>query len=91
MATSRSQPPIWEDEGTPVSILDDLGNCLRLSLEAASHEALPEEMGLLLLRLALAEVLKGVAAEEARAAGDRSLSDEWMIHVDGWSSLAVAR
>lgn len=86
MPTTRPEPMAFEETRATLSTLHQLGSSIRLSFESATQEALPEEMGLLLLRLALAEVLKRAAEEEAR----ESAQDEWIIGVRRWACLASA-
>jgi hypothetical protein len=73
------QPSI--DKQPPSSEVDvalrELGSSIKFSLRSTTHEALPAEIGLLLLRLALAEVLKKAAEDEARESGLESFPNEW--------------
>ncbi len=55
-----------EDARDALLLLDHLGAAIRLSLEATLDEPMPTEMGLLLMRLALLEVLKDAAGQEAK-------------------------
>lgn len=55
-------------EKFPALVLAELGRSLRVSLKAALSEPLPRNMGLLLLRLALVEVMRHAAEEEAHEA-----------------------
>lgn len=64
--------PIHEGDRASSVIQRDLGVALRLSLDAAMREPLPEQMAMLLLRLALAELLQ--ASEEIE--GSFPLGDE---------------
>ena len=52
-----------KDERPSLMMQREVGIALRLSFEAVTREPLPEQMVLLLLRLALAESL-GLAAED---------------------------
>lgn len=55
-----------DDDRPSLVIQRDVGIALRLSFEAVTREPLPEQMAILLLRLALAESL-GLALEEGEA------------------------
>jgi hypothetical protein len=57
-----------DDDRDSLVIQRQVGVALRLSFEAATREPLPEQMAMLLLRLALAESLNA-AVEEDRADG----------------------
>jgi hypothetical protein len=66
-----------QDEGPdPLLLLENLGVAICLSFEVTLDGALPDEMGLLLMRLALAEVLKDAADQEAQAEPESS-PKEW--------------
>jgi hypothetical protein len=80
-----------EEARATLSVLQELGSSLRLSFEAATRESLPEEMGLLLLRLALAEVLKRAAEEEACEAGPECAAEEWVVGLRRWASAVSSR
>ncbi len=90
MPMTRPEPVALEEAQATLSVLQQLGGSLRLSFEAVTQESLPEEMGLLLLRLALAEVLKRAAEEEAREAGPDSAAQEWIIGLSRWASASSA-
>jgi hypothetical protein len=68
------QSPVSEHDTTVV--LEKLSSSVRLSFASTSDEALPIEMGLLLMRLALLELLKKAAEDEAREPGPPTCSDE---------------
>ncbi len=74
MPATREDCFSLEETKAMLSMLDELGRTLRGSFDSLAEEALPEEMGLLLLRLALAEVLKRAAEEEARELAMEALS-----------------
>jgi hypothetical protein len=65
MRSDREERLAREETQELLSMLDELGKAMRASFETLSHEALPEEMGLLLLRLALAEALERAAHDDA--------------------------
>jgi hypothetical protein len=52
-------------EETPLLIQREVGEALRLSLDAVTREPLSEQFVLLLLRLALSEALRSAVEEEA--------------------------
>jgi hypothetical protein len=55
-------------EGSHRDLLEvqrEIGIAVRLSIDAVTFETLPQEMGLLLIRLALAEVLRDAVAKDA--------------------------
>lgn len=66
--------PIDDDDQTSLVIQREVGMVLRLSFEAVVREPLPEQMALLLLRLALAETLRAVDKDEAE--GDSPLKPD---------------
>lgn len=55
-----------DDARDALLLLQDLGAAIRLSLKVTPDEPLPAGMGLLLMRLAMVEALKGAAGQEAR-------------------------
>jgi hypothetical protein len=64
--------PIDDDDQASLVIQREIGMALRMSFETATtRDPLPEQMALLLLRLALAESL-GATVEEDRKKGKRS-------------------
>ncbi len=72
--------PIRDEEAEGrdgVLIVQNLGVTIGHSMRATVDEPLPAEMGLLLLRLALAEILKDAVAQEMREAESESLPLEW--------------
>jgi hypothetical protein len=68
------QPSV--DECDTDVVLHALGSSMKRSLENTITQQLPAEIGLLLLRLALVEVLKNAAEEEARETSPESFSEE---------------
>ena len=68
-----------EDEQAPLLIQRDVGIALRLSFEAVTREPLPEQMALLLLRLALAQSLRVYSSSERETdeENDNSPSNRW--------------
>jgi hypothetical protein len=64
-----------DDDPCSLVIQREVGMALRLSFEAVIREPLPEQMVLLLLRLALAESL-GLAAEEDQAEGETGRNED---------------
>jgi hypothetical protein len=72
MRSDREERFAHEETQALLSMLDELGKALRTSFETLSVEALPEEMGLLLLRLALAEALERAAREDACEQGSHT-------------------
>lgn len=87
MPTTGPEPLTLEEARSTLAILHQLGASIRLSLEAATQESLPEEMGLLLLRLALAEVLERAAEEEAREA--EPPGEEWVVGLRRWAAISA--
>ncbi len=87
MPMTRPEPMALEEARAMLSILQQLGSALRGSFEATTEEPLPQEMGLLLLRLAFAEVVKRAAAEEAREAGAARADEEWVVGLSRWASV----
>jgi hypothetical protein len=73
------QPTRDEQDEEPGALLflQDLGAAIRLSFEARLDDPLPAEMGLLLMRLALVEVLKDATEQEAKAEPE-SLPEGWV-------------
>ncbi|WP_457798268.1 hypothetical protein [Methylocystis sp. S23] len=63
-----------EHEQTPLLIQREVGMAVRLSIEAVTREPLPEQMALLLLRLALAESLHVALAKELDEEAQSALS-----------------
>lgn len=63
--------PIDDDDQASLVIQREIGMALRMSFESATRDPLPEQMALLLLRLALAESL-GATVEQDRKKGERS-------------------
>lgn len=65
--------PIEDDEQSAFRIQREVGIALRLSFETMTSEPLPEQMTLLLLRLALAQAMRMASEDDeqltARAAG----------------------
>jgi len=57
-----------DDDPASRVVFREVGIALRLSFEAVTREPVPEQMAMLLLRLALAESLR-LAAEEDQAEG----------------------
>lgn len=64
-----------DDDRPSLVIQRDVGIALRLSFEAVTREPLPEQMAILLLRLALAEAL-GLAFEEGEAEGETGRNED---------------
>lgn len=58
-------------------ILQNLGAAVDLQIQATMDEPLPAEMGLLLVRLALAEVLKDAEGGDAHEDEPQSAALEW--------------
>ncbi|WP_363350807.1 hypothetical protein [Methylocystis echinoides] len=74
-----------------LATMQQLGASMRLSLEAVTYESLPDEIGLLLLRLALAELLKRAAEEEAREGNPQSGPEEWIgLERWAWANATIA-
>jgi hypothetical protein len=63
--------PIDDDDQASLVIQREIAMALRMSFESATRDPLPEQMALLLLRLALAESL-GATVEEDPKKGKRS-------------------
>lgn len=63
--------PIDDDDQASLVIQREIGMALRMSFESATRDPLPEQMALLLLRLALAESL-GATVEEGPRKKKRS-------------------
>ena len=78
MAGEQSNAPDQtnrRDDQTSLIIQREVGMALRLSFKAATREPLPQQIALLLLRLALAESLQA-AVEQDENKGERPLGDE---------------
>jgi hypothetical protein len=60
----RPNNPIDDDDQASLVIQREVGMALRRSFKAAARERLPEQIALLLLRLALAESLEAAVEED---------------------------
>jgi hypothetical protein len=74
--------PINDDDQASLVFQREVGKALRRSLKAATCEPLPQQIALLLLRLALAESLQA-AVEEDENKGERPLGRRKGV-VRGW-------
>jgi hypothetical protein len=68
----RPNNPIDDDDQASLVIQREVGTALRQSFKAATREPLPQQIALLLLRLALAESLQA-AVEEDGCKGEHPL------------------
>jgi hypothetical protein len=65
--------PLHDDDQASIVMQREVGVALRQSLKAMTHAPLPEQMAILLLRLALAESL------------ERATPEVQLKGADGWS------
>lgn len=71
--------PIDDDDQASLVIQREIGMALRMSFESATREPLPEQMALLLLRLALAESLGATVEEDPRMRkGSNGVVRRWL-------------
>lgn len=78
--------PIWDEERDLLTIQREVSLALRLSFEAVVHEPVPEQMTILLLRLALAESLRASVRNEPANSDDLACECSDL----SWSHLAIA-
>lgn len=60
-------------------VLENLGAAVGLQIRATIDEPVPAQMGLLLLRLALVEMLKDDIEQQAQEDAPEPLSEEWAL------------
>lgn len=90
MRTAKDSLAAPEETHAELHIMQELGRSIRLSLEGVTSEGRPREMGLLLLRLAMAEVLSKAADEEARESGREMPPEERYLALRGAWAYALS-